>query len=213
MDAPPRGVSPGPSSPDASARENATAALGTLGPDDRNALLDVARQALARAAVGAPPPKLRAASARLLEPQACFVTLTKHGALRGCIGHVYPRAPLYLAVAENARWAALRDPRFRPVQSREVSDIHIEISVLSQVKPLDFTSPEDLLSQVHPHEHGVVLEIAGHSATFLPQVWTQLPEKLDFLEHLCLKSGCEPSAWRSPGTVISVFHAESFEEP
>lgn len=196
----------------ASAGENSSA-LPSLSDEDRRGLLAVARMALERAAAGAAPPRVCAASERLLEHRACFVTLTHAGTLRGCIGHVRPRAPLYLAVAENTRWAALHDPRFEQVQPREVPAVRIEISVLSDLKAVEVGSPEELIDLLRPHEHGVVLEVAGRSATFLPQVWAQLPEKVEFMEHLCQKCGCEPSDWRRPDAVISVFVADSFEEP
>ena len=148
----------------------------------------------------------------LLEKRACFVTLTKGGALRGCIGHLTALEPLHQAVASNARSAALRDPRFPPVQPEEVEDIHIEISVLTEPQPLAFSSPDDLLSKLRPNEDGVLLQIGPRTATFLPQVWAQIPDKEQFLQHLSQKAGCEPSAWRGQDVSISIYHVECFEE-
>ena len=134
------------------------------------------------------------------------------GALRGCIGHIHPQESLYKAVMDNAGSAALRDPRFLPVRPDEVDKIKIEISVLTEPKPLEFSSPEDLLSKLRPYEDGVVLRIGPAMATFLPQVWAQIPDKVQFLSHLSQKAGCEPSAWRGKDASVSIYHVESFEE-
>jgi AmmeMemoRadiSam system protein A len=123
-----------------------------------------------------------------------------------------PQEPLYQAVVDNARNAATRDPRFLPVQSDEVSKIKIEISVLTEPQPLRFTSPEDLLNKLQPYEDGVLLQIGSHGATFLPQVWAQIPDKVEFLNQLSRKAGCAPSAWRGKETTVSIYHVESFEE-
>lgn len=187
-------------------------APGMLTADEKKWLLELARNALIQAATRGPLPEPKTPFPRLAELRACFVTLTKSGALRGCLGHVLPRAPLYLAAADITRWAALRDPRFPPVHPEELDAIQIEISVLTQPVAVDFGSPEELLNQLRPHEHGVVLQIGTRIATFLPKVWAQLPGKEDFLNHLSEKSGCDPSAWRTEKALFWVFHAESFDE-
>ncbi|MGA2787127.1 MAG: AmmeMemoRadiSam system protein B [Verrucomicrobiota bacterium] len=149
---------------------------------------------------------------KLSETKACFVTLTENGGLRGCIGHISPQEPLYQAVVDNARNAATRDPRFLPVQPDEAGKIKIEISVLTEPKPLPFTSPEDLLAKLKPGKDGVVLKLDGRGATFLPQVWEQLPDKVEFLNHLSEKAGCAPGDWRKPGTEVLTYHVEAFKE-
>jgi len=191
----------------APATENLTAA-------ERKFLLDVARATLVRVAAGGDLPEVaeKDVPPKLAEKQACFVTLTKGGELRGCIGHLTAVEPLHRAVAENARNAALRDPRFLPVKPDEVDRIKIEISVLTEPQPLPFSSPADLLSKLHPNEDGVLLHIGPRTATFLPQVWAQLPDKVKFLEHLSQKAGCEPSAWRGKDVSVSIYHVECFEE-
>ncbi|MDW7979591.1 MAG: AmmeMemoRadiSam system protein A, partial [Verrucomicrobiales bacterium] len=144
--------------------------------------------------------------------RGCFVTLTKHGQLRGCIGNILPAGPLYQAVIENARSAALHDYRFPPVRSDELKDIHIEISVLSEPVPVQFSSPDELLAKLKPGKDGVVLEIGERKATFLPQVWQQLPDKVEFLNHLAMKAGAGPSDWRGKDVKVSVYHVLAFEE-
>jgi len=191
----------------------APAPLGLAVPE-RKQLLELARQSLKCAAAGTPPPELAVTdvSPKLAEKKACFVTLTKGGTLRGCIGHLTAVEPLHQAVSENARNAAVRDPRFPAVQPDEVDSIQIEISVLTEPQPLLFNSPDDLLSKLNPNEDGVLLRIGPRSATFLPQVWAQIPDKVQFLNHLAQKAGCEPSEWRGKDTQVSTYHVESFEE-
>ena len=182
------------------------------GAAERKFMLELARQTLTSVVTNGPLPEPKNVAAKLAEKRACFVTLTKGGELRGCIGHMLPQAPLYQAVMDNARNAALRDPRFPPVEASEVAGLKIEISVLTEPQPLSFTSPEDLLKKLRPHEDGVLLRMGYQSATFLPQVWAQLPDKTEFLNHLAQKAGCSPSAWREPDTSVSIYHVESFEE-
>ena len=185
-----------------------------LGAADRKFLLELARKTLVSVTAGGSVPEVaeKDVPPKLAEKQACFVTLTKDGALRGCIGHLTAMEPLHQAVADNARNAALRDPRFLPVKPDELDKIKIEISVLTEPQPLAFSSPEDLLSKLHPNEDGVLLHIGPRTATFLPQVWAQIPDKVKFLEHLSEKAGCEPSDWRGKGVSVSIYHVECFEE-
>lgn len=185
-------------------------------PSERKLLLDLARAALVRVAgsPNTPEPEVPAGDlpAKLTEPTACFVTLTRKGALRGCIGHIQPQEALYKAVVHNAQNAATRDPRFLPVQPDEVGEIKIEISVLTEPQPLSFSSPEDLLEKLRPFEDGVVLKVGSRGATFLPQVWAQIPDKTEFLNQLSRKAGCAPSDWRGKETSVSIYHVEAFGE-
>ena len=184
-----------------------------LSAAERKFLLDLARKTLVSVSAGRDLPEVpeKDVSPKLAEKQACFVTLTKDGALRGCIGHLTAMEPLHQAVAENARNAALRDPRFLPVKPDEVDKVKIEISVLTEPQPLAFSSPEDLLSKLHPNEDGVLLHIGPRTATFLPQVWAQIPDKVSFLEHLSQKAGCEASDWRGKDVSVSIYHVECFD--
>jgi len=183
---------------------------------ERKSLLELARRVLIRVTKdpNASPIDLATKDlpANFLEKRACFVTLTKGGDLRGCIGHLEPQEALYRAVMENAQSAAMRDPRFSPVRPEEVSKIRIEISVLTEPQPLVFDSPEDLLKKLQPRVDGVVLRIGSRRATFLPQVWEQLPDKTEFLDRLSQKAGCDASAWRGKETGVSIYHVECFQE-
>jgi hypothetical protein len=182
---------------------------------EKQFLLRLARQCLCRAATNGAPPDVNAAdlTTNLSQTKGCFVTLTVNGALRGCIGHILPQEALYRAVEDNTQSAARSDPRFRPVQSGEVDKIRIEISVLTEPQPLPFSSPDDLLKKLRPYEDGVVLRLGFHSATFLPQVWAQVPDRVEFLNELSQKAGCDPSEWKGSKTTVSIYHVESFEEP
>jgi MEMO1 family protein len=185
-----------------------------FGPAERKLLLEFARKALTKAVADGALPEIpeKDVPPILSEKRACFVTLTKHGELRGCIGTMLAQEPLYRSVLSNARNAALRDPRFPAVAPGELPDVRIEISVLSEPKPLVFSSPEQLLTQLQPGEDGVVLRIGGRMATFLPQVWSQIRGKTEFLDHLSVKAGCDPSAWKGKDTSVSTYHVECFEE-
>jgi len=161
---------------------------------DRGAtLLALARGAIAEA-FGESAPVYEAA-AWLDEPGATFVTLTRHGELRGCIGSLTAERPLREDVASNARAAAFHDPRFAPLAPREYSGIEVEVSLLSPLQPLTFQSEAELLAQLRPGVDGLVFEHGRRRGTFLPQVWEQLPEPHDFLAHLKRKAGLPADFW------------------
>jgi hypothetical protein len=125
----------------------------------------------------------------LRQAGATFITLTKEGALRGCIGSLQPSRPLGADVAENAIAAAFRDPRFPPVTAQEWPGVRVEVSLLSAPKPLRFADEADLLAQLRPREDGVILEADGRRATYLPQVWESIPDKRGFMRELARKAG------------------------
>ena len=135
----------------------------------------------------------RAASERteswLAQAGASFVTLRRAGSLRGCIGSLEAVRPLGADVADNARGAAFRDPRFPPLTGEEWPQCRVEVSLLSTPKPLRFADEEDLLAQLRAGEDGVVLEADGKRGTFLPQVWEGLPDKRAFMRELMRKAG------------------------
>jgi AmmeMemoRadiSam system protein A len=131
----------------------------------------------------------------LAEPGASFVTLTRHGELRGCIGSLIAERPLRDDVEHNARAAAFRDPRFPPVTRREYLEIEVEVSLLSALEPLTFESETELLTLLRPGVDGLLLEHGWQRGTFLPQVWEQLPEPQAFLAHLRRKAGLPTDFW------------------
>jgi AmmeMemoRadiSam system protein B/AmmeMemoRadiSam system protein A len=120
---------------------------------------------------------------------ATFITLTRDGALRGCIGSLQAARPLGGDVAENAIAAAFRDPRFPPVTAAEWPSLRVEVSLLSAPKPLRFADEADLFLQLRVGEDGIILEADGRRATFLPQVWESIPDKRMFMRELARKAG------------------------
>jgi len=132
----------------------------------------------------------------LKQRRSAFVTLTIDGQLRGCIGHLAPVQALFRDVIENARAAAFSDPRFTPLTKNEFEKIAIEISILSASKKLVYESVPSLIEYLEKNRPGVILKYGGRRATFLPQVWDELPKAELFLSHLCLKAGLDPNEWR-----------------
>lgn len=173
-------------------------------------LLDLARESMVMAVKGMKPPAAEKVPAALKESSGCFVTLTINGNLRGCIGYIEPVKPLYQAVIDNARNAALSDPRFSPVKQEELGRIAVEVSVLTKPVPLEYSGPDDLLSKLRPGVHGVILQKGPFQSTFLPQVWEQLPDKVMFLEHLALKGGMQRDGWKT--SLVKTYQAEHFQE-
>ncbi|HXM70047.1 MAG TPA: AmmeMemoRadiSam system protein A [Thermoanaerobaculia bacterium] len=196
---------------------------GAAGLERGRVLLALAREAIA-AALHVPPPAARWPAAELeapwlRAPGACFVTLTRQGRLRGCIGSVRARRPLADDLRANARAAALSDPRFPQLTAGELPDTRIEVSLLSAASPLPAASEEEALAALRPGLDGIILEIGGEThATFLPQVWENLPSPRDFLAHLKHKAGLSPGFW-SPDlrlhryTVTKWVEAEPPERP
>ena len=133
----------------------------------------------------------------LHENGASFVTLTQNGQLRGCIGSLEAWRPLREDVAENARAAAFRDPRFDPLTQRELPLTRVEVSLLSQPQPLVFSSQSDALAQLQPDIDGLIFTAGARRSTFLPQVWAQLPNPADFMAHLKQKAGLPADYWSS----------------
>lgn len=141
-----------------------------------------------------------------------FVTLTLDGRLRGCIGSLTGAEPVRDGVRNNAIKAAFHDPRFPKLTVSELDRVHVEVSILSEPEPLLFTGPEDLASKLRPGIDGVILRKERASATFLPQVWNQLPTHEEFLSHLCRKAGLSTNAWRTEKLEILVYQVVYFEE-
>ena len=141
-----------------------------------------------------------------------FVTLKINERLRGCIGNLTSDTPLVSGVRRNAINAAFHDPRFAPLDTSELDQIEIEISILSEPQPLKYRDGDDLIKKLRPHIDGVIIRRDTASATFLPQVWEQLPLPQDFLTHLCMKAGLPSDSWQSPTLEVSTYQVQYFEE-
>jgi AmmeMemoRadiSam system protein A len=144
--------------------------------------------------------------------QGTFVTLTIGGNLRGCIGQIIPDQPIIDTIRDNALSAAFSDPRFNPMQAGEFSKIDIEISILTYPKPVQYKNIDELLGILEQNVHGVILRKGFRSATFLPQVWEDLPSKEEFLSHLSIKAGLANDAWRKGDLAVQVYTVEHFDE-
>ncbi len=189
--------------------------METLSQSERNALLDIARQAIVAAVNGEKPAELNLNdfSPMLRAQGASFVTLTENGDLRGCIGTLSAYQPLIVDVQEHAVAAALDDPRFMPVGAEEVQNLEIEISRLTQPQILDYANSDDLLAKIRPGKDGIVLRDERRRATYLPQVWEKIPNPEDFLDSLCLKMGAPRNLWRHRHLIVETYRVEEFGEP
>jgi len=183
----------------------------TLSTEQKNLLLTNARASIAAGLKGEHLESAEPVSDMMKAPAACFVTLHLNGELRGCIGSMEPWRGLLEDVIHNAAAAAFKDHRFHPVSADEWPKLEIEISVLSATKQLNVASREELLKWLDEHRTGLVVELPPHRATFLPQVWQQLPEPEQFLEHLWLKAGLSPDVWE-PELQLQYYTVECFNE-
>ncbi len=184
-----------------------------LRPEERAWLLKLARLGLEEAVCGVKPAPLDLENIpeRLRAPGATFVTLTRKGELRGCIGSLEPRLPLAEDVREHAASAAIEDYRFEPVRPEELPEIEIEISYLNRPKRFEYECPEDLVSGLRPGIDGVVLRDGFRQATFLPQVWEKLTDPESFLGHLCMKMGAPADYWRQKKLQVYTYQVEEFK--
>lgn len=186
-------------------------------PDDGDlsplghALLARARNAIA-AALGLPGRLPEPGHPALARPGATFVTLNRGGRLRGCIGRFEPGPhPLGDDVRRNACRAAFEDPRFPPLTVAEWPGLEIEVSLLGAIEPLGELDEAAAIAVLRPGVDGVILDAAGRRSTFLPQVWSQIPEPRDFLAALREKAGLPRDAW-VPGTRLSRYPVVKFSE-
>jgi AmmeMemoRadiSam system protein A len=185
-----------------------------LSQEDQATLLKLARQALKDGISGKAlePVELETQSLNLQQPVATFVTLTRKGELRGCVGALEAYQPLVEDVREHAIAAALHDYRFPPVLPEELPDISIEISCLTPPQRLDFEKCDDLPNLLKPHVDGVILRDGIRRATFLPQVWDKIDDPILFLNLLCQKMGLPPETWRRKKLDAWIYQVEEFHE-
>jgi len=177
---------------------------------DREVLLRLARASVASAVGGGPAVRAPKAKGVLAERRGCFVTLTRGGQLRGCIGTFHPDRPLGEQIIDMAASAA-HDPRFThdPITADEVDQLTVQVSVLSDLEPID--DPLDIELGVH----GIYVISGGSGGCFLPEVaaeagWT----KEEFLSHCCAgKGGMSPDAWRDGSAKVYTFTSEKFSDP
>jgi len=181
---------------------------------EKQILLRIARDAVTAAASAESLPSIRGTDFEgiLAEEGASFVTLTKAGTLRGCIGALDAYQPLVEDVQEHAVAAATEDYRFPNVRLEEVPMLSIEISRLTAPQPLEYESPQELMRLVRPHIDGVVFKTSGRRATFLPQVWEKVTDHQEFFSHLCMKMGVPADLWKRKKLTVLVYQVEEFCE-
>lgn len=196
------------------AKEMDMADTGKLTEDEGKYLLALARRTIEQALFDKKEQKESDAdqSAKFFEERGTFVTLTTGGKLRGCIGHIIPQESLIEGIRVNAINAAFRDPRFPALTKDEWKRVKIEISILTDPKPLAYSDANDLLKKLRPDVDGLIIKKDFYQATFLPQVWEQLPKKEEFLTHLCLKAGLGGNEWRKGDLEVSTYQVQAFEE-
>ena len=181
---------------------------------DMKKLLEIAREAITCAVRNEQLKiiKLGEHSQLLRDPGASFVTLTKREKLRGCIGTLEAYQPLVLDVQEHAVAAAMEDYRFPDVSEEELHLIKIEISRLTPVQLVDYSTPKDLVSKLRKNVDGVLIKANGRRATFLPQVWEKVSDPEKFLSQLCVKMGTSPDLWREKHLQVYTYQVEKFKE-
>jgi AmmeMemoRadiSam system protein A len=191
-----------PHPPSSTGLESNVASANEFSPDERTLLLRLAHDAILsllehrEISLDAPTP-------HLTEPRGGFASLYLDGQLRGCVGYVLPKSSVYRTVAETARAAAFEDPRFPPVTLSEASDLEIELSILSQPRPI-------AADAVEIGRHGLLISLHGSRGLLLPQVpiehhW----DRETFLQQTCRKAGLPLDAWQK-GAKVEAFTAEIF---
>ena len=179
-----------------------------LNEEQRRRLLRLARTSIESTLDGrAPEVRAEDFEEDLRRPAGAFVTLRKHGDLRGCIGSIRAMEPLYRAVASSAISAAFRDPRFFPVRKDEIGQLELEISVMGPIEAVrDVT-------EIEVGRDGLIISRGRFAGLLLPQVASEYGwDRETFLDQTCLKAGLQPEAWRAGDTRIEKFAAEVFSE-
>ncbi len=184
---------------------------GNADDDPGRALLVLARNAIHQA-LGQPATVETPAHPDLARPGATFVTLTQDGQLRGCMGSLDAHRSLEADVRANAVSAALHDPRFAPLTAGELDRTRVEVSMLTASAPMAFLDEADALHKLRPGQDGLIFECHGQRATFLPQVWEQLPRPEDFMAHLKRKAGFAADFW-SPEVRLYRYEVQKWKEP
>jgi hypothetical protein len=184
-------------------------AEGSLTAQQKHSLLYIARSTLQEVCAGRPIPEFEIDDPVLHERRGCFVTLTKNGNLRGCIGRFDVSDPLYITVAQMARAAALEDPRFPPLRSPELNEIQIEMTIFPENPRRKIEGPDD----IEIGRHGLYIKKGVYAGTLLPQVASERGwDPVTFLEQTCLKAHLPQDAWKEPDTEIYVYPGDIFHE-
>jgi len=184
-----------------------------LSADEQDNLLGIARRSICSGVESARAQRIDVSQLgdNLRANAAVFVTLTSDGELRGCVGSLQALEPLAQAVVSSAFNAAFRDRRFGKVETAELDNLGIEISVLSALEPIVVDSRQALLDELKPGEDGLMMEDGEYRSTFLPKVWEKLPSSSQFLDALMQKAGLPVGHW-SDTIRFYRYHTLSFAE-
>ena len=176
-----------------------------LNEEEKKTLHHIAKTLIENKAKGKAVPEFSIESSRLKENRGAFVSLHRRGQLRGCIGYIEGRGPLHKTIEEMAEAAAFRDPRFAAVTEKELSDLDIEISVLTPLRKITD------VSEIEVGKHGIYIKKGWLSGLLLPQVATEYGmDRETFLEHTCMKAGLSAKSWKDEDTEIYIFSADIF---
>jgi uncharacterized protein len=185
--------------------------MDLLTPDEGTVAVRIARDTIEAVVRGTLTPSVFL-SPVFSEKRGVFVTITRSGELRGCIGYPYPVLPLKEAIPSAATGAALEDPRFPPVTPSELNQIRVEVTVLTTPQSIT-VDPVQRPHAVIIGKHGLIARSGGRSGLLLPQVATEYtwsPE--EFLTHTCMKAGLPSNCWKRPETEILTFEGQIFHE-
>ncbi|MBM4307420.1 MAG: AmmeMemoRadiSam system protein A [Deltaproteobacteria bacterium] len=176
-----------------------------LSEEEKKTLRQIAKTVIENKTKKKPVPEFKIGSSVLKENRGAFVSLHKKGQLRGCIGYIEGRGPLHKTIEEMAEAAAFRDPRFSPVTERELSELDIEISVLTPLKKITD------VNEIEVGKHGIYIKKGWYSGLLLPQVATEYRwDRKTFLEHTCQKAGLPSDSWKHKDIEIYIFSADIF---
>jgi uncharacterized protein (TIGR00296 family) len=185
--------------------------MDMLTADEGAMAIKMARNTIEAAVRGSPVPSTSLPPV-FSEKRGVFVTITRSGELRGCIGYPYPVLPLREAIPSAAKGASLEDPRFPPVNVSELQQIRIEVTVLTPPEPLA-VEPGHRPGAVIIGKHGLIARGAGRSGLLLPQVATEYSWSCEeFLAHTCMKAGLPANCWKRSETEILTFEGQIFHE-
>ncbi|MEN2998226.1 MAG: AmmeMemoRadiSam system protein A [Brevinematia bacterium] len=181
-----------------------------LSKEDKRKILELARNAIESLFYPEKKEELwrrKKAVEKLQLKNGVFVTIMKRNNLRGCIGYIYPVKEFSNLLVDTAISSATRDPRFDPLSPEELSEIEIEVSILSEPRKIDS------ISEIEVGKHGLIVRRGHHQGLLLPQVATEHNwDRITFLQHTCIKAGLHPMEYKKEDTEIYVFTAEVFSE-
>jgi len=185
--------------------KNISSTETNLTDDEKKTLHNIALAAIKKRLGNEPPVLPKSTTDTLNEKRGAFVSLHKHGQLRGCIGYVHGFKPLAKAINDMAIAAAFKDPRFPPLNENELEDLNIEISVLTPMKQISN------INEIEVGKHGLMMIKGPYSGLLLPQVATQYNwDRQTFLSETCHKAGLPTDAWKDDDTEIYIFSADIF---